>query len=202
MISIRGRKKGEFFGKLVMLLVGAVIGVSSSLVTVVVQQKYQYDQFILDKKIQALRDFTMEFNKNTVRWSMTLDSLENNYLYLEGITSDGELPIASDFDGLNKDYSEFKSIQQDMGGLLGQKILLYALFDTKAPDVSMGAPSMIDEALNDKMIKETNPKIQAAMFAKAYHELRDLVTKQKLVLVSITNATNDDLTKLAKSIQR
>lgn len=185
-----------------MLLVGAVIGVSSSLVTVVVQQKYQYDQFILDKKIQALRDFTMEFNKNTVRWSMTLDSLENNYLYLEGITSDGELPIASDFDGLNKDYSEFKSIQQDMGGLLGQKILLYALFDTKAPDVSMGAPSMIDEALNDKMIKETNPKIQAAMFAKAYHELRDLVTKQKLVLVSITNATNDDLTKLAKSIQR
>lgn len=185
-----------------MLLAGAVIGVSSSLVTVVVQQKYQYDQFILDKKIQALRDFTMEFNKNTVRWSMTLDSLENNYLYLEGITSDGELPIASDFDGLNKDYSEFKSIQQDMGGLLGQKILLYALFDTKAPDVSMGAPSMIDEALNDKMIKETNPKIQAAMFAKAYHELRDLVTKQKLVLVSITNATNDDLTKLAKSIQR
>lgn len=187
------------------VLLGAVIGVVSTSSVAYLQMKSQNKQFLIEKKLTALKDYSTTYNQQAgeilSKANSVLTELETMERFGVNHTSDEEsIKLGDLVSSLLKDTYTYHS------NLISQKTIIFALFGVEPttkdfPSFSNSSEfqSMKDDLLSD-LTRAKSEKQQMAAIGKSTKKLKQLMEEGREALSASITEENEDIRKLAFSI--
>lgn len=202
MNKIANGRSSRYWRELGLVVIGAAIGLFSSLSAAYLQTKTQTDQFWLDKKLGAIREYSIASNQGFTAAGIKLEkyrtSLENILFELEDGKHAPEALVTEVFKNQEIATSEISNL---LASLNINRTLIYALFRDKPPDLKFDL-SDINEG---EMIAEFRAKYAAARNEKEriqvmhdlYSKLVKIIKRFENNLIEGMNKVNGEIMQLA-----
>lgn len=184
------------------VLLGAVIGVMSTVFVTYLQMKSQNKQFIIEKKLTALKEYSTTYNQQAGEVLSRADSLLVQLETIEQVgvdqISDEEFTKLGDLmTSLLKDTHTYYS------NLISQKTIIFALFgiEPTTKDFASFSNSELQSLKVDlvsELTRAKSKKQQMSALGKLFKNLKELLGQGREGLVSSINEDNEDIRKLAQ----
>lgn len=195
----------SWWRELGLVVIGAAIALSSSILTTNMQSNNQREQWIYDRKVQLIRDTAKNINEYATRLIQITD---NSIMLIENIIdslSNGLPPSYHDREELRRNLNEMSQLSVSASGLAAEKILIHALFGEKAPDLKLeyndAELDVAFERIAQKMREANTPKKQDEVMIESYKNLKSVLTKLNHEIIKGQNNANEKFLELAKQIR-
>lgn len=140
---------GDFQKQVALVLIGALIALGSGLVTSTTQARLQKSQALQERRLAALREFSVTATEGL---SMGLLGTVQAKILLENIKQKlevGQLPEPGEFQEVVKAQSSGSERRQKLAiEMTTQRVMAYALFNMKAPDLDPEIPDVKNLSLD------------------------------------------------------
>ena len=200
----RRQKPEPYLKDFLLVVVGAVIGLSSSMLTAYTQNKAQREQFLIDKKLQVLRDASNGLNEHSVALDSLLLDLGSQYEEGAKSMSKGIFLSAAEWEALAK---KNEIVRREMTTLKTawstNRILTFAIFNDEPPDLELEELGPINKRWAEAMkrAESQTPNQQAKTMAPILVEVALQLKTLRKDLIDGTNRANAKLVDLAKQLR-
>lgn len=196
-----------YLAQALFLVLGSAITLAATVITNDRQAKSQMRQFVLDRQISTLKEYTTSVNQSGVKVLMSVREVTDRLDTLDQkLIDEGKLPeddeAINDFLRLSRNFQS--AWHEFSTNLATQRTMVNAVFGSDLlPDAS--------KRWSDKQVKEWQQKwqkIAQEIDAPDVDETQQLQTLRKVMLeldgvtAQIINAENEDVQKLAKEIYK
>lgn len=105
-------RKREFKNDVLLILIGALLASIPTLISTYMQGETQLKELILDRKITAMKEYLISYNKLVVDLLPKVEQLESRIIFLFDTYNDKNMIDKRDFIKLNSEFIELSHLHQ------------------------------------------------------------------------------------------
>ena len=185
------KEKKDYRKEVVLVIVGAVLASIPTLISTYIQSRAQLQQLIIEKRVSALKDYAMAFNKFATEIVPKFEKLEGRIKVFEDKYSKKQITFEEIDAALDEDLM---NIEFQMNGLMADvnvnRMVINSLFQTKFPQL----------LLSSEPKQETEPGNESAEQILKSHKER--IARNKVAVLRIVDEEQARINKLALTIQQ
>jgi uncharacterized protein HemX len=191
-----------YLQKVGLVVLGAIIGIVPSYIMADRQAKIQITQFLLDRQVSTLKEYSTSLNQIGARQLSGVRELFDKLEMLEAeaeLTDDGNLPDdAKKVEELQKLVRNISASSDEFfGNLNTQRTMVYAVFGSK-PEPTPLLPDNEIKKWRERWAKSFN---EAVTDLEMVRRLKQLFRELEQIITFALNEHNKDVEKLVLKIQ-
>lgn len=192
--SAKEKKESKNYGKeIALVIVGAIIGIVPTFFTTQMQGKMQLKQFILDRQINALKDYSTSYNQ---LGSGILADLQATIYKLKLVAINGSISDKELDELIISLSNKLGGVQNFVANLNAQRTMVYALFGDDPPPVNIPSTSESQaEDFQKRIVGVTTDR-------EIIRALIDTTTTTENLIIDSMKKENLEIQKLAKRVQQ